>query len=122
MKPMVTLHMQFSAVPITAEGVLALNTMWPQLEPMVIAVAKRLTKDPAIFEEMVEKAMDKLWDLDITRYNLMHPRHDWYVRQSLRNRVVDVWRRHHPEETVTVEEAVGPEMMRAIRLDQRAAS
>ena len=87
--------MQMSAVRITAKGGLAMNTVWLQMEPMVMTFATMLTKDPAILEEMVEGAMCQLWDFDMTRYNLMNPYHDGFIRLSLKNRVCDVWRKHN---------------------------
>ena len=125
MNERVTLHMQMSAVRITAEGMWAMDLAWLEVQEMVERVSCKLTKKPELRKKMIEEAMCKLWDLDVTRYNLKNPEHDGFIRQSLKNTVCDVWRSEQPKKKNaegTVAEAVGPEMMRAIRLDQRAAS
>jgi DNA-directed RNA polymerase specialized sigma24 family protein len=118
-----TIVMQLAAIPITAEGVLAFNTVWPELEPHVKQLARRLAPgDRDHQEELIEEAMIKLWGADPTRYNFRNPKHMVYMQRSLDHRMCDVWGRRAAGPPVTAAEVLGPDAGRAIRAELRSCT
>ena len=102
-----TIEIQVAGLPITADGVLAFDTVWPDLEPSIRRFARRLTPDRDHQEELVQEAMVKLWRVDPTRYDFRNQSDVSYIRRVLINRMRNVWGDGH-DGPLTMADLVGP--------------
>ncbi|MEP6621836.1 MAG: hypothetical protein ABJE47_21100 [bacterium] len=92
--------------PITADGVAAMNVMWPEIEPTLRAFARRIAKDPANVDVLLADAMEKFWFLDATRYDFRRRGDSGYAVRALINHMKNRWHfaDHGP---LTLSELVG---------------
>ena len=82
---------RLEGLPITAEGILAFGTVWPELAPSIKRFARLITPDRDHQDDLIQEAMIALWNADPTRYDFRDRADVAYVRRVLINRMWDVW-------------------------------
>jgi DNA-directed RNA polymerase specialized sigma24 family protein len=70
----------------------AVARAWRKLRRPLKRLARSLTDDLDLREDMMQEAMIALWERDPTRFDLRDQRDLMYVRRGLANRMYDVWR------------------------------
>lgn len=88
----VTGHIGDARACSTGDSRLAFERAWPIFERGVRFKARRITKEPHMQKDLIQEAMITLWKADPTRYNLKRRDARGYVRQMLKNRMLNVWR------------------------------
>lgn len=95
--------------PITADGVAAMNTMWPEIEPPLRRFASRITQRTSYLDVLLADAMDKFWYLDATRYDFRKNKDASFAVRALINHMKNRWI-ILDDSPVRLSELVGPVM------------
>jgi DNA-directed RNA polymerase specialized sigma24 family protein len=86
-----TSSIELAGVPITAEGILAFNAVWPDLAGSMRRFARIISSSLDDQADLVQEAMIKLWQVDPARYELGDPKDVAYLRRVLIHHMYDVW-------------------------------
>jgi DNA-directed RNA polymerase specialized sigma24 family protein len=77
----------------TADADLAVGEAWERFEPRMRRRAAQWTDDLDEQDDLVQEALIRLWKVDPTRFDLRDPVAVRYLRNSMMNRMLDVWGR-----------------------------
>jgi DNA-directed RNA polymerase specialized sigma24 family protein len=70
----------------------SLERVWAQFEPGLLRVARRMTDDADLSDDLLQEARILLWKTDSTRFALDDESESAYLRRTLINRMKDVIR------------------------------
>lgn len=72
----------------------AVAAFWTHTEPIMRRIARRLSDDPDVQDELVQEGLIKLWISDPTRYDLSSFAGRTYLRRAIVNRMRRVGERY----------------------------
>lgn len=72
----------------------AVAAFWVHTEPVMRRIARRLSDDPDVQDELVQEGLIKLWIVDPTRYDLTSFAERSYLRRAIVNRMLRVAERY----------------------------
>lgn len=76
---------------VIGDAMRSIERAWAQLSRDLIPVARGLTKDPDLMDDLLQEARIALWELDPTRFELRDARERYYLWRALKNRMWKVW-------------------------------
>lgn len=76
---------------MVADGRDSLEQALELFEPLLRRVARNLTRDPDLQEDLIQEGRIKLWEMDPSRYDLGRMEEVRYVARSLIRRVRWIW-------------------------------
>ena len=71
----------------------SVEVAWSRLSPDLAPLARRLTSDQDLLDDLLQEARIRLWELDPTRFDLRVGRERHYLWRALKNRMWEVWAR-----------------------------
>lgn len=72
----------------------AVAAFWTHTGPVIRRIARVLSEDPDVQDELVQEGLIKLWLVDPTRYELTSVADRCYLRRAIVNRMLKVAERY----------------------------